>query len=125
MAIGLANGTTLTFGTSGWTCQLVDFNVSGITREKIKTSHMGTEDFHTYLLALLSEPGELGLTVNYDPASSPPINAVAETITIAPAGGANTISGSGGITSFDLNGEVDGLMQADITVSWLGEVTFS
>lgn len=76
----VGTGTTFTF--SGFSGELLSINGSGITREVINTSHMGTTSYHTFLKCDLVDPGELELEFAFDPSSPVPITGDAATGTV-------------------------------------------
>jgi len=130
MAISdIGTGTTVAFGTSGTSMayRIESVNLDGITREAIRTSHMGTTTAHTFMPGDLADFGELKLSVHYDSALGlPPINSAAETITITlPAGGTSThtIVGSGFLTGLAINDPLEGLIMADMTIKYTGALT--
>lgn len=89
MAADIGTGTTITFGTSSFTAEIMSVNGNDITREDIDTTHMGTTNYRTFIPADLVDGGSIELEINFDPDSQPPIAGAAETITITfplPAG---------------------------------------
>lgn len=130
-----AMGITAVFGTSSFTSELTDVDWSGITREAIETSHQGTAEAgagkfgnKTYIPGDLSDPGELTMTIHFDPDQEPPIDQPAETITLTwpKASGdttAATWAASGFITSFDIGAPLDDKSTATMTVKFSGNVT--
>ena len=75
-------GTGTTFSFSGFSGELLSINGNSITREVINTSHMGTEDYHTFLQCDLVDPGELELELAFDPSSPIPITGDSATGTV-------------------------------------------
>ena len=78
------NGTTIAFGTSGFTANVYSISGSAQTREALESSHLGTTSFKEYIVDDLVEPGEFEIEFEWDQsfATFPPISAAAETITI-------------------------------------------
>ena len=78
------NGTTLSFGTSGFTANI--YSISGATfdREALETTHLGTTAFKEYIADDLVEPGEFEIEFEWNQSFStfPPISGAAETITV-------------------------------------------
>lgn len=126
MANSLGRGGTVTFGTSGFTAEFTDFNWSGISREPINTSNMGTTTAHTFRPSGLYDAGELTLSGHWNGTETVPITGAAETITIDWAGSGNTSGGSGFMTGFSISasgGESDALMTFEMTIKFSGTVT--
>lgn len=82
-------GVTITFGSSAFTQELLDIDVSGRTRDALKSTHMGTTGSHTYIPADLVDGGEMSATFHFDctGATATLLGAAAETVTIAWASG--------------------------------------
>lgn len=53
----IGTGTTLSF--SGVTANLLSLTMSGLSREVVRSSHMGTTPAHTFLFGDLFDPGTL------------------------------------------------------------------
>jgi hypothetical protein len=81
---GLANGTTITFGTSSFTANIRRIGGANETREAVETAHLGTTGQKTKIPASLTDPGTTEIEFEWDQSFGvfPPIDAVAETITI-------------------------------------------
>jgi hypothetical protein len=128
-------GITAVFSTSSFSAEVTDVDWSGISREAIATSHQGTAAAGTgkfgnatFIPGDLSDPGELGMTIHFDPDTEPPIDQVAETITLTwplASGDASaaTWAGSGFITSYDIGAPLDDKMTATVTVKFSGNIT--
>lgn len=89
--VGLGTGATLTF--SGLTMNLLSIDLSGITRPSVKTSHLGTSTWDTFLPGDLTDPGTITVEVQLDPTlhDDLPLNSDPATATITiPAIGAVT-----------------------------------
>lgn len=123
MAVGVGDGTTVTFASSGFTANIISVTGPNPTREAIDQSHLGSSGWKTFLASGLVDGGEVTLNIQYDPTVSIPISAAAETITIDPAGSGNTLSFSGFLTGAGHAFELDTLMQADITIKVTGAIT--
>lgn len=127
------NSATIVFGTSGFVAYYNKIGGTKQTREKLRDSHLGTTNYHTYMPSDLAEPGEFEAEFQYDPQSQPPLLNAPETVTITypvPSGLTNgaTLSGTGFLTertSPDLaNGEI---MVGGYVFAWDGktEPTFA
>ena len=130
-----ATGITAVFGTSGFTSEVVDVSWGGIARESHEVSHQGTAapgagkfGNREFIPGDLSDPGELSLELHFDADQEPPIDAVAETLTItwpkaAADATAATWAASVFVTSFDVGASLDEVMTASMTVKVTGNVT--
>lgn len=87
--VDLGTGTTVTFGTSGFTAELTDIQISNLSREVIETSNLATPQAgagqigsKTFLAGDLTDPGSVTLTGHFNPDTVPPLEGAAETVTI-------------------------------------------
>lgn len=86
----IGTGSTITFGTSSWTGNILDIRRSGKTRGHVQTSHMGTTGYHTKEPLKLADPGRLEIDVLFTPgalATYPPLTSAAETVTVRKGSG--------------------------------------
>lgn len=124
-------GTTITFGTSGFTAELRSVNGPSMDRPAIDTSHMTTAGGkRTFIPSDLTDHGEVELEILFDPDTEPPIDLVAEQITITypvPAGQTNgaTYVFSGFVTAFEPSAPYDDLMTGSITIKVSGDITYA
>ena len=117
------SGTTIAFGTSGWTAVIRDVGGPNVTRGKINTSHMGTTGYETYVMETLIDGGDMTFDCEYDGNDSPPIDQAPETITIVFAG-TKTVSFTGAMSEFSVTAPVKGeLMRASFTLAVCGDIT--
>lgn len=123
MAVDLGDGTTISFGTSAFSANVISVDGIGVTRGTTDTTHLGTTTWKTKILHKLAEAKPMNMTIQFDPNVDIPWTAVAETVTIDPAGSGDTLSFSGGITDTGISIRVGELMQADIEVTPLGALT--
>jgi len=133
--VDVGTGLSLTFSTSGYSAEVIDVAWNGISRNSIETSHMGTAAAgagtfgnRTFIPGHLSDPGELRVTVHFNPDTLPPIDATAETVTLTydESGGDTsgaTWSATGFVTGFEMAAPLDDKMTADVTVKLSGNVT--
>lgn len=120
-----AFGTTITFGTSNFSADLLDVTPPGPSREVIDISHMGlASGFKEFMPSDLVDWGEAKLTVAFDPATVPPIAAAAETVTITFPDG-TTWAFTGFLTKYESKAPMEDKMTADVTVKVSGKVTIS
>jgi hypothetical protein len=127
------NSATIVFGTSGFTASYNRIGGTGMGRESLDVSHLGTSDYMSFQPADLVDGGEFSCEFQWDQSAStfPPITAAAETVTVtypmkSGETTAATLSGSGfltGSTGPDLvNGEI---MSGEYTVKWGGQPTYT
>lgn len=127
MPTDIGTGSTVTFGTSGFTADILSVNISGITREAIQTSHMGTTLDHTFMMADLVDNGTLELECAWVAGMIPPIltNAAMETVTVSFAGSASTWSFSCGNTDLGIVVPLEDKMTATLTFKISGAITLN
>lgn len=118
----IATGITLVAGTSGWSVEIVDVNGPNLSRDSIDVSHQGSTNALDFSPADLYDPGELSLSVHFNPDNLPPIDQPNETWTITWPAGA-TWSASGHMTGFQPTGSLNDKMTADVTIKFNGDVT--
>jgi hypothetical protein len=121
----IGTGTTVVFGTSGFTGDLLDVSWGGISLEEFETSHMSTVDTHTFKPKALKNPGEITLQLAFDPDEEPPIldNGAIETITIDWGGLGTTWSVSGFQTAFDISAPLEDKMTCTATFKCTSDIT--
>lgn len=76
--VSVSNGLRITFGRTGFSADILSVTHSGIARALIDTTHMGTPEpgddeigGKTFICDVLEDPGQLQLTVHYDPSNPP------------------------------------------------------
>lgn len=126
----ITTGATVVFGTSAFSAELMSVGLPGVTRQSIDTTHMGTTVARTFIPSDLIDWGELEIEFAFDPDNEPPMDGVAETITITfpiPSGGIGgaTIAGSGFFTNFSMTGPLEEKMTATATIKWSGDLTWT
>lgn len=131
----IADGMTLTAGTSSWTAQLTGISHSGISRNSVDVSHLDLSapsagKFGNMLFKPSdnSDPGELSIEGHYDPDDIPPIDAVAETWTVIfdlETGDSVTskLAASGFMTNFEWTGSLGDRVSFTATVKLSGNIT--
>lgn len=130
MPVDLGTGTTVTFGTSSFTANLVSVDWDGIERASVQTSHLGTTSAHTFIPGDLYNPGEITMNIQFNPDNAPPISSAAETITVTfplSSGGitAANWAGTGFATGFTAGVQLEELMTGTLTVKMSGVITFT
>lgn len=123
MAIGTGHGTTITFGTSGFTANLNNLTGIGFSRDKIDTTHMGTTGAKTNIAADLYELNDITAEISFDPATSIPSSGVDETITINFKNSGKTWAATGRIAGASIATPKDGLMTCSLTLHMTGQFT--
>lgn len=130
-ATTLGTGTTVTFGTSAFSAQLLSVDWSGIERESVDTTHMGTTDARTFMGGSLYDPGEIEMEIAFDGDDTPPIAGAAETITVEfgkkSSGSTNGAkwAGTGFVSEFEVTSPLEDKMEATMTVKMSGAITFT
>lgn len=78
----VGTGTSISFGTSGFTAEVLGINHNGVERPSIDTSHLTTTTAKTFMPGDLVDQGEFSLDIAFNPNILPPIKSAAETIVI-------------------------------------------
>jgi len=125
MSADIGTGSTVVFGTSGFTADIIGVNLSGITRETVNTSHMGTTTAHTFMLTDLVDNGTMELEIAWVAGLVPPIltNAAMETVTVSFAGSASSLSFLCGQTDLGIVVPLEDKMTATCTFKISGAIT--
>lgn len=135
--VDIATGITVVFATSAFTARIMDVNPSGISRESHDISHQGTSQpgvgkfgAREFLPADLSDPGELGLEIQFNADTVPPIDDPAELVTItwplSPGDATAPIwAGQAFFTDYSPGAALDQIMTASVTLKWSGNVTIT
>lgn len=133
--VDLGTGTTVTFGTSGFTAELTDIQISNLSREVIETSNLATAQAgagqigsKTFLAGDLTDPGSVTLTGHFNPDTVPPLEGDAETVTITfpPNSGVITPASwafSGQVISYDPSIPLEDKMTFTMEVKAVGPIT--
>ena len=120
----IGTGSTLTF--AGFTPEILSLSWSGISREAIDTSHMGTVGARTFLPGDLHDPGELTAEVHLKSTEAPPITAAATTLTLTfPAVGTaatDAWTASAFMTGFELTDPLEDKMTGSATFKITGDI---
>lgn len=126
---GEGHGGTITFGTSSTTINARTIQATGVSREVINTTHLGTTTAKTSAPSTLYDAGQVTVTWLYDPDVQPPFTAAAETITLTHpdtlTNGATSAS-SGYVINFDEpTMETDAEQIASMTIQRTGAITYT
>ena len=131
VTVDVATGTTVTFGTSSFTSELLRVGWDGIEGTSVDTSHMGTAAAgagkfgnRTFISGDLFDPGTLTLEFHWDPSKRAPLNGVQETVTITSPDG-STWAATGHVEGFNLDLGLDEKMLQNVTVKLSGNVTMT
>lgn len=115
MARAVGDGTTITFGTTGFNANLVDVGMSS-SRAEVDQTHMGTTTIRDYAPSNFIDV-TADCTFQFDPAlTTTPIDQVAETVTIDWAGSGDTTILTAFMTNFNVTAAIGELMQATGTL---------
>ena len=123
MAKQIGDGTTISFGTSGFNMELTSITWTGASRGFSDSSTLSTTTWRDKIVHSLTDPGGLDLEGAYDGTIEPPITDAAETITITFAG-SSTISFSGFVTDFQCTAALGELNTFTCHVEASSTVTF-
>jgi len=125
MAVGVGDGTTITFGTSGFSMRYMDVSGPDMQRGFVDTSHLGSSGWKSFLPSGLIDGGTVTLQVQHDPAIDIAgwLDDDPETITIDWGGDGDTYSFSGFGTGYNPGARLDELMEATITIKVTGTVS--
>ncbi len=120
----IGTGSTIVFGTSGFTAEILDITPPGQTRESIDVSHQGTVGARRFLPGKLFDPGELSFDIQFNPDTDPPIDQDAETVTITyPSGAIHSFTGF--MTAYNPAGPMEDKMTGTVTVKVDGDISRS
>jgi hypothetical protein len=116
------HGSTVVFGTSGFTAEITNFGTPAPSRPAIDVSHLGTVGSRVFIPGDLVDNGEMTLGLHFNPDELPPINGAAETITLTFKSGA-TWAFSGFVTGLgSANQESDNKVTQDVTIKVSGDI---
>jgi hypothetical protein len=115
MAIGKGTGTTVVFsGGSTWAGTVRSLDIGETSVPVIDKTHLATTGFRELIAGSLKAPQPITMTVFFDPAVPPPAAGTAATCTIAFAGGANTLTGTGFFQAVSIAVENEEMMEATV-----------
>lgn len=117
-------GTTIVFGTSGFSASWTAVNQQGISRGFDQTSHLGSTNNHTYKPKKLVDQGEVPGEFFFDPTEQPPINGEPESITITFPDGSTAVF-VGFLTGWEWGAPLEELMTGSATLKISGGVTWT
>lgn len=132
--VDASTGLAITFS-SGFLASVENVDWSGVSRPAIPTSNMGTAAAGagkygnaTYIPGRIIQPGQLKVTIQYNPDTLPPIASASETVTLTyyPSGGNTTgasLAATGFMVGFDIGAPLDDKMTAEVTIQLSGNIT--
>lgn len=123
MAIEIGTGTTITFD-SGFFAEIQSISWTGISRESIPSSHMGTTTALTFSPTNLYDPGELEVELHFDPTETPPYGSAAETCTVTFPDGSTWVA-SAFMTEFQVQDPFEDKIVATATLKFSGAITIT
>ncbi len=115
----VGTGTTITFGTSAFTAELLSLSGNDISREDIDVTHMGSTIYREFIPSALIDGGSVDMEILWDPDDQPPIEGVAETITIefpSPLTTGAKLVFTGYVNSWSWGGPLEDKMTANFTM---------
>lgn len=129
-------GATITFGTSGFSAELIDvIGLGGISRGSVDTTHFGTTQpgsgaigGMTFIPEAFVDPGTMTLEFHLNPDDLPPVNGPLEQITMLfkPSGGDSTGASwvfNGFVTDLDYSINLKSKMTGTMTLKISGLIT--
>lgn len=118
----VGTGITITFS-SGFLAEINNVSDQGIARPAIRVTSMASTT-QEYVPGNLSDQGTLEVEINFDPATPPPIDKPAETITIAYPDGTQWAR-EGFMTNFQVQAQIDpeDKITATATLQFTGPLT--
>lgn len=127
MSADIGTGSTVVFGTSAFSADILSIDISGVTRETYNTSHMGTTSSHTFALVDLVDNGTLTLEIAWVPGLVPPIltNGAMETVVLTFGGTGSTWTFSCGQTELGVVVPLEEKMTATCTFKISGSISRS
>lgn len=125
----IADGATVSFGTLFTSLKLASISHSGISRNTVDASHLGTQGGKDFLASSMYDPGEVSVEVHFDPAQKPVSVLTNDSSNQAliiqyPSGGASTQTWSayGYLTGFEITASKEELMTATATIKLSGNI---
>lgn len=125
MATNIGTGSTITFGTSSFSADILDIQRTGIARGAIETTHMGTTGGQEFMPTDLYNPGEVEVEFAWIGSLDPPYDGAIETVTIncAGAGSGHNWASSAFCTNFEYGLPLEEKMTGRMTLKCTGDIT--
>ena len=122
----IATGTTVTFGTSSFSAELLSISGPSLSRESVDMSHMGTTGGKPFLPGDLYDGGEVTLELAFNPATALIISSAKETVTIAWADSSTTSwSFDAFCTGYEPTAPLEGRSTASLTLKVSGTPNYA
>ncbi len=122
--VDIATGITIDFGTTAFTAEITDVSGPGLSRDSVDVTHQGTVDALAFTPADLFDAGEASFDIAFNPDTSPPIDQVAETITITWPAGATWVF-NGFMTGYEPSAPLNDKMTGSVTIKVNGDITIT
>ena len=124
----VGTGTTVSFGTSSYPCNIRGVTLSGWSRAAVDVTHLGSTTARAFKLGDLYDGGTVELEILFSPNDPPPMGAAAETVTITcpiPSGGSTgaTYAGSMGAIDASIAIPLEDVMTQTLRLKVLGAIT--
>lgn len=117
------HGTTITFGTSSFSADLISIDGPDISRESIDETYMSTADAKAYDPATLYDGGTVTITIAHATTALPPVAGENETITIDWAGAGDSWAFTGHVVGYSGGASIGARMEATMTIKVSGAIT--
>jgi hypothetical protein len=122
-------GTTITFGTSGLTGELLSVDGMSLERDAVETTYMASAEQWREFIPGLRNAGEISFEMAFDPTEDPdtPITGDVETITVTWPDDATVLTWAcdGFLTSFQPSAPIDDRITVSGTIKLTGVPTFT
>lgn len=120
----IGTATTITFGTSAWTSELLNVDWDGMARGEVQTSHMGSTGWHSFIPTDLIDPGGIEVEFHLKDNQVNPCTLVPEVITITTPSG-TTWAASGFATNYRIGLPFEDKMTASMTIKATDAITIT
>jgi len=120
----IGTGITIVFGTSGFAANIIDVDAPTGTRGKVDSTHQGTTTARTKIPTDLIDWDDATITMEFNPATDPPIDGAAETITITWPD-STTWTFTGFMTEYKGGAQLEDKMTGSFTLAISGDVTIT
>ena len=119
------HGTTVVFGTSGFSADLISVEGPDISRESIDETYMATTVAKAFDPAELYDGGTFTLNIAHSISALPPVTGANETATVNWAGGTYSWAFTCHVTSYSGGASIGARMEGKLTVKVSGAITAS
>ena len=126
MGAKVGTGTTIAFGTTGFTALVRSINGADLSRPAINTSHLGTTNAHTYIPGDLYDPGGVEFEVLFDPENlfDDKIYSTALEEIVITFPDASTLTADGYVSNFAFSNPLEEVVTATFKVEFTGEIAW-